>query len=55
MDIDDDEVTALKKEINNMVWLHCDARITLQEAEERATTILSIILNGLPPLKYDNE
>jgi len=40
---DDRKVTDVKFEINNLIWMHCDSSLTIEEAEERACAILNLL------------
>jgi len=40
---DDHKVTDVKFEINNLIWMHGPSSLTLEEADERACTILNLL------------
>jgi hypothetical protein len=43
LDWDDDKVTDVKLQVNNMIWMHSPDSLTLQEAEDRACEILNLL------------
>ena len=51
MDEYQERLTQIKKEINNLIWMYCDANMTLKEAEERACRAYRAIIDGGVTLK----
>lgn len=47
----DDQITELKKEINNLIWMHGPGSLTLKKAEELAVDIFASIREGCLPGK----
>lgn len=42
----DDELSRLKMEINNLLWMHGPESLTLKQAEVLSCSILHIVLHG---------
>ena len=50
----DEAICALKKEINNLIWMYGPGSLTLKKAEELACDILASIREGcLPGKSYE--
>ncbi len=48
-DLDEEQIIELKKEINNLIWMHGPGRLTLKKAEALACAILASIRKGCLP------
>gem|GEM_PF-6026643 len=48
-DLDEEQIIELKKEINNLIWMHGPGSLTLKKAEELACAILASIREGCLP------
>jgi len=44
--MDDDKITELKMEINNLIWTHSPHHTTLKQADLIACNALEMVLNG---------
>ena len=42
-DWDDDKVTDVKMQVNNLIWMHSPDSLTLKEADDRACEILNLL------------
>ena len=43
---DENDITELKKEINNLIWMHAPDHLTLGKAETIACNILEMVREG---------
>lgn len=42
------DVNEIKREVNNLIWMHAPENLTLAEAEKRACDILDLIFRPAP-------